>query len=66
MGNAPGKLTETKSRVIIHPKGGGEMLVLAEKLQQLSFSGLMAVYAEGNLENAEDLIADLAQAIEKV
>ena len=37
------------------------MLVLAEKLQQLSFSSLMAVYAEGNRENAEDLWSELSE-----
>ena len=37
------------------------MLVLAEKLQQLSFSDLMAVYAEGNRENAEDFWPELSE-----
>ena len=37
------------------------MLVLAEKLQELSFSGLMAVYAEGNRENAEDFWPELSE-----
>lgn len=37
------------------------MLLLAEKLQQLSFSGLMAVYAEGNRENAEDFWPELSE-----
>ena len=37
------------------------MLKICTKLNQLSFSGLMDVYEEGNLENARDLWPDLPE-----
>lgn len=37
------------------------MLCLADKLSKLTFSQLMAVYAEGNRENAEEFWPDLSE-----
>lgn len=37
------------------------MLIVAKSLRELSFSRLMEVYAEGNMENAEDLWPDLPE-----
>ena len=58
-GKAPSfaaKLTAIISCVIIErAKRGERMLYLAENLNRLSFSKLMAVYVEGNQENGQDL-----------
>jgi GNAT superfamily N-acetyltransferase len=35
-----------------------DMLIVAEKLHKLSFSALMEVYEEGNLENAQEMYPD--------
>lgn len=37
------------------------MLILAKNLQQLSFSALMGIYIEGNLEKARDYFSDLPE-----
>ena len=38
------------------------MLILAQKLSQLQFSKLMAVYAQGNLENAREFWPELSES----
>lgn len=38
------------------------MLILARSIRDLSFSRLMEVYIEGNLENAEEFYPDLTEA----
>ena len=37
------------------------MLILAQSIRDLSFSNLMGVYIEGNLENAEEFYPDLPE-----
>ena len=37
------------------------MLILAQSIRDLSFSKLMGVYIEGNLENAEEFYPDLPE-----
>lgn len=55
------KLTAILRCAIIRAEKGGErMLFLAENMNQLTFSKLMDVYVEGNLENGRDLWPELS------
>lgn len=46
---------------VIMDKWGERMLILAKSLKEISFSGLMEVYIEGNLENSEEFWPDLPE-----
>lgn len=54
------KLTGIQCCAIIEERRGVDMLYLAKNMNQLTFSKLMSVYVEGNLENGQDLWPQLS------